>query len=1508
MKKFFKFASYALLYVVITFASAFGIVFLTPPPSSGGSKDPGTTPNTIPAQFTQMLERISDANALDVDLQADIEAGRNKYIIGVDARVDLSQGFENISADGTITVKINDDQFAIDINYSEGNLFLDMFNGKFKIETDNIMDSVTQVLKILDIEIPDIGFDMSNFNPTELLGMLSDLNETKGENSITIKINVPMLGELRLECDLNYAISKVVLPKTSISSDTVISLNTQIDYPESVSLENVEEDEYINVSDLFLIAESTLNLVNQEKLGLALSLDYQGQTLNGFLSANLKEFDSKLTFYNILGYDLDLVAVDDMIYLSMGNINLKFDLKKSHLITNLLEEHFGISVPLDQITGILTAINDGSLFESIGELFPQGNKVDLSSIDLSIIESFKNKEGKYTFALRDIGQISCQVEEKELKNIRFSGFGIDAEVSVEEPKEIGITNSVEDYIDLEAVIPALNALFSTAKYSSFTGQISFNINDQLYNADYAMSVDDGNKVIKLATTLFGQQLKIVANTETIFIELSNLKLKAELNDIEKVIAFVEKNFPAQDGSEIIETVINQVKRLLNPEIHPDLITSMIDSENELIISIFGGSELIIKYNQTIQGITFTSSDGIRANISINANNSPIGGLDIEESEYLTVEKLLSIAQNAIDYLKAGQFYFDLYAKYEDIQVSAGINYDANGISFVADLSFGDIQASIKFAGTKIYVELGENNLMFDLDDSNVLFDFINENFGINVEEKLQPILGIMPLDISEGILNNLDLETIIRSIVLSQNANIFTVEILNGKIEIELENDFISVINASYEDITARIKVLGKAQEINLDKNYVNVSELLPYFDMLKNFISEKQFALFANAQVFENGQQIYATENARFEIDMNEKIKLYAGVKVTGRDTHSMEIFLHEDFLYANYNELLLKCNLNDMGEIIAIVMNMLGIDPSVLPFLKDIAGSLEDLNISSIKLPSMSANQIAGILSMFNEIEIRNNTLIIRMQMFDKEGIISLETDGNKIIGLDLQNIAVSNEQVFNLYIDFTQFNGVETHDESKNWVDISGSNELIKAILNMSEMRDFEVSGTFNVDMIITKIDVPFDFKIKIVDGKLEMMGVVGPMPAKKVIVNINQDAPNGYNGNDRLIKLYFKDNYFYVHRSETGSKGTYEKMLKIHYSELLSDPMTYLQYMVGLDDWIMDLINERLEKSKNRETPMDVSKIIQKYEVSESRDSFLIKLDLAEISNNRDLDYIQIGIKTRNDEETNNKNVIGSATFAMNVPFTKKLGLNMTSNDIILDNIGKSIDMSSMYEFIASYPYGENEQWIITNGEPAKAAVKQYTITFNENGGTDVADITAEAGAAIVLPYMESYYVNDIEGMTRTTYAFAGWYKDEEFTKPFTGDTMPRFGATLYAKWEIEKVEALYTLTFDTTGGYETAVGNAMLTAYLTASEVYTLPDATWTFKLERDADDNGFNWGKAAVDWTVRRYNFVGWYADADFTTPIDSSITINEDTVIYAKWNQTVKTEYWALGQKPNGK
>ena len=211
-----------------------------------------------------------------------------------------------------------------------------------------------------------------------------------------------------------------------------------------------------------------------------------------------------------------------------------------------------------------------------------------------------------------------------------------------------------------------------------------------------------------------------------------------------------------------------------------------------------------------------------------------------------------------------------------------------------------------------------------------------------------------------------------------------------------------------------------------------------------------------------------------------------------------------------------------------------------------------------------------------------------------------------------------------------------------------------------------------------------------------------------------------------------------------------------------------------------------------------------------------------------------------------------------------------------------------------------------QWIHKDGNDNLDKIKSYTITFVENGGNEVADITAEFGANITLPSFEDRKVDDIENRTRTTYHFVGWFEDEALSIPFTKTTMQRFGATLYAKWEVVKIEKLYALIFNTDGEY--GVGNAMENVYLVANEIYNLPDATWTFNINRDADDNGYNWGKFAVDWTVRRYTFAGWFADSDLTTSIDSSITITADTVIYAKWNQTVKTEYWALGQKPNGK
>ncbi len=98
-----------------------------------------------------------------------------------------------------------------------------------------------------------------------------------------------------------------------------------------------------------------------------------------------------------------------------------------------------------------------------------------------------------------------------------------------------------------------------------------------------------------------------------------------------------------------------------------------------------------------------------------------------------------------------------------------------------------------------------------------------------------------------------------------------------------------------------------------------------------------------------------------------------------------------------------------------------------------------------------------------------------------------------------------------------------------------------------------------------------------------------------------------------------------------------------------------------------------------------------------------------------------------------------------------------------------------------------------------GENAK-----YTITFNSNGGSSVASITAEAGEGITAP----------TAPTKTGYTFGGWYTDNgTFENAFEFDVMPAESLILYAKWmgESDYTPGLSFTEID--GGYSVSKGTA-----------------------------------------------------------------------------------------------
>ena len=134
--------------------------------------------------------------------------------------------------------------------------------------------------------------------------------------------------------------------------------------------------------------------------------------------------------------------------------------------------------------------------------------------------------------------------------------------------------------------------------------------------------------------------------------------------------------------------------------------------------------------------------------------------------------------------------------------------------------------------------------------------------------------------------------------------------------------------------------------------------------------------------------------------------------------------------------------------------------------------------------------------------------------------------------------------------------------------------------------------------------------------------------------------------------------------------------------------------------------------------------------------------------------------------------------------------------------------------------------------------AQWEINQYTITFDTNGGSEIAPITQDYGTKITAP----------ADPTRKGYTFKGW--DKEIPK-----TMPAENMTVKAQWEINQ----YAITFDTNGG----------------SEIAPITQNYGT-KITAPADP------------TRKGYTFKGWDKEIPETMPA-------ENITITARWRDTEK-------------
>lgn len=228
------------------------------------------------------------------------------------------------------------------------------------------------------------------------------------------------------------------------------------------------------------------------------------------------------------------------------------------------------------------------------------------------------------------------------------------------------------------------------------------------------------------------------------------------------------------------------------------------------------------------------------------------------------------------------------------------------------------------------------------------------------------------------------------------------------------------------------------------------------------------------------------------------------------------------------------------------------------------------------------------------------------------------------------------------------------------------------------------------------------------------------------------------------------------------------------------------------------------------------------------------------------------------------------VVSLSSSTENTVISKNVSLHKANAEVA----GK-LDVEGNY-----YIYGEisNEKMLnVTNGEIIHIDEDQFNnilsssiVTFDANEGT-VKDMTK------TVYYGQKY--GELPVPSRKNYSFIGWFTEKNGGTQVTEDTIVSTigNHTLYAHWE----QGTYTILFDVNGG--DFVPETSRTA-ICGQEIGTLPIPTRDY------------------------YQFIGWYTDPlekTEETKVSETTIFNEDTTIYAHWEQNPVSDWVEASSVP---
>ena len=608
MKRILRYISYTLMYLVISIASAYGVILI----SWNGSSNTNDSTSTaqVPEQLTNIIYNVMQKQAMDFDLNISCISPNSSLKINADCYLDMSNGFENLILLSQIDASINEDKLSLEATYFDKGLYVDAFNNKFYIDTNNFINSISQILQNVGADIPSFDFDLNSLDINQMLNLFSNLKETILENTRIIEIELPVIEKITIETDHNYNLLSFKVPTLSIDQYQICvegTFNSTIE--EQPIIKNPED--YKDLTILLEVANKFINYANQNDV-IALSgnlnsnnnEDSQINALNLLVDKNLKSISLIIDDY------LNVTIKNNKIFFNFFNIYLQFDLSNLPSLVEMLKENFNLDLPLN-LFGNLDFNNASDIINQLPI-----NNFKLSDLDLSIIEQMKKVDDNYVISLKDLGTFTIKSNENLITSIDFENNLAKANFKFENN---AITPEIDEekykYSELSALLPYIEKFTNLFKSNSIYGTINLTVSTSKLVGQYQIILN--NTSPEIYVTLNDGQIKFAFYETKIYIQLDTISFLLDINDeetqttLEALKSMMSEYF---DINISLPNILNLLLSQLHSDVNESLITNITPKSNSLDIET--GNDMLIKLSENQDGLNVFATDYKDSSLSL----------------------------------------------------------------------------------------------------------------------------------------------------------------------------------------------------------------------------------------------------------------------------------------------------------------------------------------------------------------------------------------------------------------------------------------------------------------------------------------------------------------------------------------------------------------------------------------------------------------------------------------------------------------------------------------------------------------------------------------------------------------------------------------------------------------------------------------------------------------------------------------------------------------------------